>query len=34
MTSLWLIAALGAGLALIGGGLFLRQRASQDIVNK
>jgi LPXTG-motif cell wall-anchored protein len=34
MTSLWLIAAIGAGLALIGGGLFLRQRASQDIVNK
>jgi LPXTG-motif cell wall-anchored protein len=34
MTSLWLIAAFGAGLALVGGGLLLRKRASQEIVDK
>jgi LPXTG-motif cell wall-anchored protein len=34
MTSLWLIAAIGAGLALIGGGLLLRNREAEITVEK
>ena len=33
-TSLWLIAVLGAGLALMGGGLFLRSREAGVVVKK